>query len=485
MLVRIPDQDAQDGRQADEQEEQGDIQNLRIHFLVAEDAAAELDLEHGGRIQRLDDLHPHRPEEDDHAVRLEAARGGARTAAHERTDDQDEARKHRPMRIVADGQSGSGRVAHHVESTVQKGPRPGIVDPFHLEGDRRQDRTNDEAEGIELQDGVIQRAERPACQSHENQAEMNGSQVHEHDRERGDELRPEMADGQVPRGEPARRAHAERMVDRIERRHPRQHIAHECQGADTQIHPGENEHRLVGPGTVVVARQGGQFHVREAETYRRRVRDDEEEEHHDSQTADEMCGRAPEQQTPRQRLHILEDGRSRGGEPGNAFKPSVDECERPAPERVWQHAEHEGQEPGQENDHVPVPEGDMLGLPHEDEREDAHGEGQGKADQERCQAAVAPVRQCNEDGKEHEQRAHQERRSHIPRYDLQVHSFVLDWVSRRSLIRRRSWRFSSESSVMPSLSSASWSSPSKAFSYFRPIVRYSSSPLSILFSGST
>ena len=485
MLVRIPDQDAQDGRQADEQEEQGDIQDLRIHFLVAEDAAAELDLEHGRRIQRLDDLHPNGPEQDDHAVRLEAAGGGAGAAAHERTDDQDEARKHRPMRIVADGQSGSGRVAYHMESPVQEGPRPGIVDPFHLEGDRRQDRANDEAEGIELQDGVIQRAERPARQSHENQAEMDGSQVHEHDRERGDELRPEMADGQVPRGETARRAHAERMVDRIERRHPRQHITDEGQRADTQIHPGENEHRLVGPGTIIVPRQGGKLHVGEPQAHRRGVRDDQQQEHHDAQTADEMRGRAPEQQTPRQRLHILQDGGAGGRETGNALEPGIDKRKWAAPKRVRQHAEHEGKEPRQENDHIPVPKGDPVRLPHEDEREHAHGERERETDQERREGAVTPVRQGDENRQQHEQRAHQERRSHIPRYDLQVHSEVLDWVSRKSLIRRRSWRFSSVSSVMPSLSSASWSSPSKAFSYLRPIVRYSSSPLSILFSGST
>ena len=358
-----------------------------------------------------------------------------------------------------------------MERPVQEGPRPGRVDSFHFQGDGRQHRTDDEAQGIELEHRVVERPERPVREGHEYQAEMDGRQIHEHDREHGDEFRPEMADGQVPRGETARRAHAERMVDRIERGHPGQQITDEGQRTDAQVHPGEDEHRLVGPGTVVVPRQGGQFHIGQTQAHRRRVRNDQEQEHDDAQAADEMRRRAPEQETPRQRFNVLQDGGARGRKAGNALEPGIYQRERTAPQCIRKHAEHEGQEPRQEDDHVAVPESDPIRPPHEDEREHAHGKRQRKTDQERCQGAVSPVREGHEDRQQHEQRTHQERRSHIPRYDLQVHSAFLGWVSFSSLIRRRNCRFSSASSVMPSLSSASWSSPSKAFSYFRPMDR--------------
>ena len=174
-----------------------------------------------------------------------------------------------------------------------------------------------------------------------------------------------------------------------------------------------------------------------------------------------MRGRTPEQQASRQRFHILQDGGAGGGEAGDALEPGVGDGERAAPEHIGQHPEQEGQEPGQEDDHIPVPERDVARLPHEDEGEDAHREGQCKTDQERSQGAVTAVVERDAHGEQHEQRAHQERRSRVPRYDAQVHSVSSERDSFNCLIRRLYCRFSSVMSEMPSLSRDSSSSPSK------------------------
>ena len=135
-----------------------------------------------------------------------------------------------------------------------------------------------------------------------------------------------------------------------------------------------------------------------------------------------MRRRPPEEQAPRQGLHILQDGGAGGGEALHALAPGVGQGERTAPEGVWKHAEQEGQQPRQEDDHVPVLQGNPLRPPHEDEREDAYSESQRKTDQERREGAVAAVQEGNAHRQQHEQRTHQERYSDISRYDFQVHS---------------------------------------------------------------
>ena len=292
---------------------------------------------------------------------------------------------------------------------------------------------------------------------------MDRRQEHEHDGQAGDQVRLEIADGQRPRGETACSAHAERMADGVERPHPCEDVTHEGQRADAQEHPGEDEDHLVRAGPVILPGERRNLHIGEPKTHRRRVRNDEQQEHHDAEAADEMRGGAPEQQAPRQRLDILQDGGAGGREARYALEPGVHESKRPTPKGIGKHPEHEGQEPGQEDNHIPVLQAHMRGFPHEDEGEDTHGESQGETDQKRRQGAVSPVRERDEHGQQHKQRTHQERDADIPRYDFQVHSRSCEAAcdSFSSLTRRRSCRFSSASSVMPSFSSDSWSSPSK------------------------
>ena len=111
MLVRVTDNHAQDRGQGNQKEEQGDIEDLLIDFLVPQHPLSEADLEDGGGIQGLDNLHPDGLEQDEHAVGLETAGRGPGAAAHETAEDQDEARQHGPVGIVTDGQSRRGGIA--------------------------------------------------------------------------------------------------------------------------------------------------------------------------------------------------------------------------------------------------------------------------------------------------------------------------------------------------------------------------------------
>lgn len=137
-----------------------------------------------------------------------------------------------------------------------------------------------------------------------------------------------------------------------------------------------------------------------------------------------MRGGPPEKQALGQLLHVFEDGASGRREAGNAFKPGIDDRERTAPQHIGQHSEYKREDPGQEDDHIPVPEGDRRAFPHENKGEYADDERDREADQQGRQRAVMPVPKRDQDGQKHEQCTDQQRIAHVARYDVNVHYCV-------------------------------------------------------------
>ena len=361
-----------------------------------EHAAAHPHLEDGSGIQRLLDLHVDGPEQHNHTVYLHTAGAGSGAAADETHQHQHEARQHGPGSVVADGKAGGRSVTHHVESAVHKRLAPVSVNALELERERSDDGKNYQRGHVEPQHGVAQRPQRPSHQGHENEAEVDGSQEHEHDGDHVDERGIECADAEVTRGETARRTHGEGMADGIEGAHSRRQVAKESGAANAQVHPCKDGHRLVGAAAVVVAGKRGQFHIGEPQADGRRRGDNEQQEHHDTQAADKVCRRPPEDEASGQGFYIGQNGGAGGGEARDTLEPGVHQRERAAPQRVGHGTEDERQQPGQENDHVAVLQGYLGGLPHEDEGEDTRGESNGEADEQRTQRAVSSVPQGDE-----------------------------------------------------------------------------------------
>ena len=465
MPVGVSHEHNDDGRCPQQQEIHGNIKHLRINLLVVQNPPAHPHLKDRGRIQGFHDLHVDGLEQHNHAVHLEAAGSGTRTAAHQAHQDEQEARQHRPSGIVRNGKTCGRSVTHHMEGTIQERRAPAVHNALQLQGERSNEGNHHQRQAVKAQHGIVQRPHGTVHQRHKNEAEVHGGQEHEHDGEHGNERRAKCADTQVPGRKTTRGTNAERMTERIEQRHAAQPVAQEGGRTDAQVHPGEDVNGFVGPAAIIVPGKRRQLHVGEPEPDRRRVGDNEQQEHDHSQTADEMRGGTPEQQAPRQGLHIFQNGGTGCSKTGNAFKPGVYHRERTTPEGIRQRAEHKRQQPGQEDDHVAVLQGNLGSFPHKDEGENAHDEGDDKTDQERRQGGIAAVGQGNKDREQHEQRTHQERHAHIPRYDFQVHSSA--FFSLSSAMRRRTVRFSSVRSVTTAVSWESWSLPSKVKVYRR------------------
>ena len=457
MTVGVSEEENGNGRKTQKQEVHGNIEHLGIDFLVPKDASAYTDLEDGGGVECLENLHVDGLEQHDHAIDLEAAGGGTGAAADKAHEHQHEAGEHGPGGVVGDGKTRCGCVADYVEGAIEEGFAPGAFDSLKLQAHGSDDGHDGQGDAVETEHRIVQGPQRPLHQGHEDKAEVDGSQEHEHDGDDADDGGSESADTGRPGGETARRTHAEGMADGVENRHTRQQIAQEGGGTDAQIHISENKDRLVGPAAVIVPGEGAELHIGEPQAHRRGVGDNQQQEHHNAQTADKVSGRPPEKQASGKGFHIFQDGGPGGGKAGDALEPGVDHGKRPAPQGVGQHSEDEGEEPGQENDHITVLQGNLRGFPDEEEGEDAEDEGDGEADQERRQGRVSAVEKGDEHRQQHKEGTHQKGNAHIPRYDLQVHSCL----SLRSWMRRLSWRFSSVRSVMALFTSVSWSLPSK------------------------
>ena len=345
MAVGVSDEHAGDGGEGDQKQEHREIQDLGIDFFVVHDAAAHPDLEDGGGIEGLLDLHVDGLEQDHHTVHLDTAGGGSGAAADKAHQHQHETRQHGPGGIVTDGEAGGGRIADGVEGAVQERPPPGGIHALQFQGQGGNDGNHHQSGHVEAQDRVFQRTQGTADNGHVDDAEVDGRQEHEHDGDNRDGRGIERADTEGAGGEAARGAHAERMADGVENRHAGQQIAHESRRADAQVHPGEDENRPVGTAAIVVPGKAGKFHIGEPEAHGRRRGNDQQEEHHDTQAADKVRGSAPEKQAPRQGLDVFEDGGAGGGEAGNAFEPGVHHGERAAPHGIRQGAEHKGQQP--------------------------------------------------------------------------------------------------------------------------------------------
>ena len=421
MVVGVSHQHTDHGGNPYQKEVHGNVQDLRINLFVVQDAAAQTHLKDGGRVEGLANLHPDSLEQHQRAVHLKAAGGRACAAAHQRHQHQHEAGQHGPVGIIGNGKTGSGSIAHHLESTVQEGLSPGHIGRIQLKGKRRHHRDNGKGRHVEAEDGVSKRPEATADNHHEDNAEVHGPQKHEDNGEDRDGRGVKRGDAEVAGRETAGRTDGKGVADGIEPVHARQQITDKSQGAETQEHGSEDGDGLVGPAAVIVPGEGGKLHIGEPKADGRSIGDDKKQENHNSQTADKVRGSPPEDEASGQGLYIFQDGGTRSGEAGNTLEPGVDHREGTAPQRIRKGAENKGQQPGQEDDHEAVLQRDIGVLAGEDKGENAHDEGDGETDQQRREGAVSPVYEGHNDRQEHEEGTHQECHAHITGDDFQVH----------------------------------------------------------------
>ena len=112
----------------------------------------------------------------------------------------------------------------------------------------------------------------------------------------------------------------------------------------------------------------------------RRQNHHREDDHAD--TADPVRRRAPEEQSARQCLDIIQNRCSRCRKARNTLEPSIDQRELAAPNQIGEHTDHARQQPSTHDDAVALLVGHRgIGiLIHEDQREDSQHERQHKRD---------------------------------------------------------------------------------------------------------
>ena len=462
----LPHDQHETGGQGDQEGVHRDVDQVRRHLLVPEEALAQLHLGDRRRVKGAPDLEADGLEEDQHAVRLDTAGSRARTGAHHAHEDQHHIRQHGPGGVVHGRETRSRGDTHRMEGPVPERLSEGRREALGPRHRRKEEGEEQERCDVEFYDGVVERLEGTVDDGEINQAEMEGRDEHEEHRQALDQVGIIGPDGQVPRTEPTRGADAECVVDGVERRHPGRPIGEERDDDKAEIDESEDTDDLVGRGTVPLLGKGGQLHVGQAQADRARVRNHQQQEDHDTETADEVGRTPPEEQALGNRLDIVQDRRPGRRVTGHTLKPGVLDGKRTAPQGVRQHADDEREQPGKDDDHVTVLHRDGRRPLHEDEGEKADGESDEETDEQGRQRTVVAVRHRYDDGEQHEERTDEQRVTDIPADRFQIHDSLSvssgrDWAFRRLARRFRNWMFSAASSVMPAFSSDNWSSPSK------------------------
>ena len=294
---------------------------------------------------------------------------------------------------------------------------------------------------------------------------MYRRKIHEQHRDAFDPVGVKSGYRSSLRAESSGRHHGHGVAEGVERRHAGKDVGQRRQSHEREIDIRENVHHAGRPRRIAAAGQRTQLHVGQTHAHLAGLRNDQQQEDHDSETADEMSGRTPEQQAVRQGLHVAQNRRPAGRVAADRLENRVRQGEGAAPEHIRQQTEQERQQPRERDDHIALAQRYRGRLAHEYEREYANDEGDRERDHQSRQRGVVAVRHGNEHREQHEQRVDEQREAYVPYDYLPVHFFL------RSLTLRRSCWFSPASSEMPSLSSTSWSSPSKLTVYFLSLDR--------------
>ena len=231
---------------------------------------------------------------------------------------------------------------------------------------------------------------------------MNTGRGHREDQDRIDHRAVEIGHTGILGRESARGAGRHGVTQRVEPVHARQleHRGREDPDVDHQ----QNLHDNLRTVAVVVLGHRREFHVGEHHLAAAHRGQDHQREHHHAHTADPRRGHAPELQSARQGLDVVQDGRPGGRKPRDALEPSVDQRELPAPDQVGEHRHDAGHEPRPDDDAEPLLVGDLLALAHEDQRKGAQQGREQRGEQQGIERRIHAAEVGNSRRKQHEHR---------------------------------------------------------------------------------
>ena len=196
------------------------------------------------------------------------------------------------------------------------------------------------------------------------------------------------------------------------------------QGSDqrkTHVHDYQDAHYDLGAILVVVLGYGRQLDIGEHELVFAKRRQDNQSEHNNAHAADPCRRHAPELQSSRQILHVVQDRCPRGSKSRDALEPCVDRRELAAPYQIREHAHDARHQPRTHDDAVSLLDLDLLGTLDEDQREAAQQRRQKRRQQQRIVSRIASVDKRHDSRHEHECRYEQQHHTDVSYHDMQSH----------------------------------------------------------------